>query len=104
LGTTEVKEYIREWLTTLVATDGILITISLMVLTILYTSPAFQLWQSILVGSVVLIASIHLMYSAFNALDAHGTLILMLKTPDEERKKYLNQKMRNRADKADVYF
>lgn len=101
---TSYEEFIKDWLTSLVETDGILMTISLMILTILYTSGAVAHWQATLIGSVVLVASILLMLSAFFALDAHGTLILQVKETNAERRQVLSEKTRSRAKKARQLF
>ncbi len=98
------EEFIKDWLTSLVETDGILITISLMILTILYTSATVTRWHTILVGAVVLTAAILLMLSAFYALDAHGTLILEVKATEAEKKRELSEKTRVRAKKARQFF
>jgi len=98
------EEFIKDWLTSLVATGGVLITISLMILTILYTSTTIVRWQSVLIGAIVLGASIFLMISVFYALNAHGTLILQVKETDGERKRQLSEITRIDARKAELFF
>jgi len=99
-----VEEFIKDWLTSLVATGGVLITISLMILTILYTSTTIVRWQAVLIGTVVLVASIFLILSAFFALDAHGTLIVQIRETDNENRQKLSEMARIRARRAELCF
>jgi len=98
------EELVKDWLTSLVATDGILLTISLMILTILYTATIMARWQTILIGAIVFVASILLIVSAFYAMDAHGTLILEVKTTNAKEKEHLSEKTRTRARIAELSF
>jgi len=99
-----VEEFIEDWLISLVATGGVLVTISLMILTILYTSTTIARWQAVLIGAVVLTASGFLMVSVFYALDAHGTLILIVGATDDERRQQLSERARVRARRAELCF
>jgi len=99
-----VEEYIRNWLTTLVQTDGILITISLAFLTILYTSTAMAAWIRVTIGIVVLLSSVLLMVSTFSALDSHGSLILQVQIVEKEKKDAATERVRKRARRAELAF
>lgn len=70
------ETYIRDWFTILASTSGILITVCLMVLAILYAATTIQRWQMIAVGSLVGASSFCLMLVAFWSLDALGVLII----------------------------
>jgi hypothetical protein len=98
-----VDEFKKDWLSTLLMTDGILITISLMILTILYTT-SLQLTrlQLIIVGSFVAIASFSFMLSTIWALDAHGALIIAISKEEKNEEAY--ERVRVTARRAELAF
>jgi len=96
-----VDEFKKDWLSTLLMTDGILITISLMILTILYTT-SLQLTrlQLIIVGSFVMVASFLFTLSTIWALDAHGALIIAISK--KEKSEEANERVRITARRAEL--
>lgn len=73
------ESYIRDWLTMLASTSGILITVCLMVLAVLYAATTIQRWQLIAVGILVGASSICLLLVVFLSLNALGALIITAK-------------------------
>jgi len=79
-------EFKKEWLVTLASTNGILITISLAILTLLYTTLLIR-WQLILIGLLVAGSSFSLMLSTIWVLDALGALIIAVSTEERNEEK-----------------
>jgi hypothetical protein len=105
----QIDQLKKDWIVLLASTSGIMLTISLMVLTIVYTTPSDQipLWQRAIISLFILLASVFLMLCAHLSLRALGALIGAVgydeneKTKDADRAHTLSQ---NKAKRAQAYF
>jgi len=73
----DTEQFEKDWITTLASTSGIMLTISLMILTILYTASSVSIhgWQKFLIAASIVVASIFLVSCVTQSLNALGTLV-----------------------------
>ena len=71
------EQFKKDWITTLVSTSGVMLTLSLMILTILYTATSISIyeWKKMLITAPIVVASFFLALSIVHSLRTLGTLI-----------------------------
>lgn len=103
----EQEQFKKDWITTLASTSGIMLTICLMVLAILYTGGSSAGWQRALAVTPIVGASLCFIIAALGSLNALGTLILASTHRAEretEKMKTAENLTATRAKKAQGFF
>lgn len=90
------EQFKKDWITTLVSTSGIMLTLSLMILTILYTATSISIygWQKMFISASIAVASLFFMFCAERSLNALGTLVITV-----SHQKMNNAKKAEESDK-----
>ena len=109
MSNSDSDQFKKDWIISLVSTSGIMLTICLMVLTIIYTSSTASIlkWQKLLIALSISGASILLVLCARESLNALGTLILASthrEKQESEEAKTAERLTAKRARQAQRYF